>query len=67
MDYKERLADAIQDYDENAYQGKIGWMDLGTAYSGKGTESLDVIAHEYTHIITRKYAKWSSGTEKPVR
>lgn len=64
VDYKERLADAIQDYDENAYQGKIGWMDLGTAYSGKGTESLDVIAHEYTHIITRKYAKWSSGNRE---
>ena len=32
VDYKDRLADAIQDYDENAYQGKIGWMDLGTAY-----------------------------------
>ena len=64
VDYKDRLADAIQDYDENAYQGKIGWMDLGTAYLGKGTESLDVIAHEYTHIITRKYAKWSSGNRE---
>jgi len=31
---------------------------------GKGTESLDVIAHEYTHIITRKYAKWSSGNRE---
>lgn len=39
-------------------------MDLGTAYLGKGTESLDVIAHEYTHIITRKYAKWSSGNRE---
>ena len=60
VDYKDRLADTIQDYDENAYQGKIGWLDLGTAYSGKGKESLDVIAHEYTHIIMRKHVKWSS-------
>lgn len=60
VSYEENDPAAIPDYEEERYQGKIGFMDLGTVYSGKENESLDVIAHEYTHIITRKYAKWSS-------
>lgn len=60
VSYQQNIPDTIPEYDEEIYQGKIGFMDLGTMYSGKGNQYLDVIGHEYTHIITRKYAKWSS-------
>lgn len=64
VSYHQNIPDTILEYDEEVYLGKIGFMDLGTMYSGKGNQYMDVIAHEYTHIITRKYAKWSSGNRE---
>ena len=44
------------------YLERVSCVSVGTVYSSDPLQYADVIAHEYTHCITRKLVDWIDGT-----
>ena len=43
--------------------GQVGLVTMGTTYSSNLSQSLDALAHEYTHFISRCIVKWDDPPE----
>ena len=47
-------------YDEGRDGGKVGMISIGKGYVSELESSLAIVAHEYTHVLSRKAVGWTS-------
>lgn len=50
-------------YDSKKYQGIVATVIAGSSYNGRYVESIDVLGHEYTHVISRIIVQWRGGDQ----
>lgn len=51
-------------FDSDDPNEKVAVLILGTQHSDIPENSLDVIAHEYTHIVTARTVNWTDGSKQ---
>lgn len=51
-------------YDSSANGGKVGMITVGTAIMSDLRDNTDVIAHEYTHILSRRNVDWTGTNQE---
>ena len=52
------LSETPPGYNNGQFNGKIGVMIMGTYYSDKMNSAVDLMGHEYTHMVSDKYIDW---------
>jgi len=50
-------------FDSSDPEEPVASIILGTYYSADVRKYIDVVAHEYTHFVTRKYIGWTDSNE----
>lgn len=60
----EVLPELPPDFDNSSGNGKIGAITMGYELCKDFSKQYDTIGHEYTHIISDKYASWADRNQE---